>query len=291
MWVNMNGSVTFDAPIEATSGRSLGSTGQRIIAPFFADVRASDIAAGQISYGQITYGDEDAFCVVWDGVGSNESDLTGLTNLFQLVLVDRDSSGFDVIFNYERVATDVGSSAVPGSVARAGFFDGEILVEPVASGLAGAVVDNGPAPLSQRARAIDVPTPIGSFVPTLGRFEYKIRDGAALLNFTEEKTNYSAPSGSTVWLDHVRTETAVVVSGPNTGARPTCYDPSADGLTTTRCFQQYRGDGGIGTDIACSSGATITATTSGIRRSAGASSLSNGWTVSRTPHSETRLVR
>lgn len=145
VFINNNGNVTFDSQLTNYTPFDLTSTGRQIIAPFFADVdtRYSGSAA---TYGTGTVDGHQAFAVNWIDVQG--FDLTGETNAFQLVLIDRSDTGagnFDIEFNYDMVSWDSGGFE-PGP-ARVGFSNGTgeagTFFELPGSATSGAFLDGG----------------------------------------------------------------------------------------------------------------------------------------------------
>jgi hypothetical protein len=141
VYVNMNGNVTFvdpycDSTVQATYQAHHLNTTQYynspnpylpIIAPFFADVDTANTSGGQASYSSTTtpptYQGHNCFIVNWINVMSyvdNAHDPSPNENSFQLVLVDRSDTGagnFDIMFNYNTINWDVGSTGGSGAVA------------------------------------------------------------------------------------------------------------------------------------------------------------------------------
>src|SRR5262249_2929472 len=97
LYVNTNGNVTFDGPLDDSTPFPLGSSETPIIAPFFADVDTRGEGSRPVTYGPIetwsTHVDgHSAFCVDWVNVGYSD-DHSDHLNSFQLVLVDRSDTG------------------------------------------------------------------------------------------------------------------------------------------------------------------------------------------------------
>lgn len=151
-FVNNNGNITFDAPLEEFTPFGFISTGRVIIAPFFADV---DTRVGnEVTFGTGTVDGRPAFGVTWPGVGCFDRNANVL-NFFQLVLIDRSDIGagdFDIEFNYDSIQWETGqasggdSACLGGTVARAGFANGSGLpgtfFELPGSGISGAFLDS-----------------------------------------------------------------------------------------------------------------------------------------------------
>ncbi|MCA1779090.1 MAG: hypothetical protein LC637_06850, partial [Xanthomonadaceae bacterium] len=106
VFVNNNGNVTFDSALGTYTPFDLTSTGQEIIAPFFADVDTGS-AGDPVTYGGGTFEGRPAFGVNWINVDYYDSDISHTNrNSFQLILVDRSdiaSGDFDIVFNYDQI--------------------------------------------------------------------------------------------------------------------------------------------------------------------------------------------
>ncbi|HZJ81355.1 MAG TPA: nidogen-like domain-containing protein [Guyparkeria sp.] len=156
LWVNNNGNVTFDEPQGAYTPYDLTSTGQQIIAPFFADVDTRN-AGSPVTYGTGTFNGRQAFGVNWVNVDYYNSDLSHTNrNSFQLILVDRSdvsAGAFDIVFNYDKIeweagtASDGDSNGLGGDSARAGYSNGTgdpgTAFELPGSAVNGAFLDGG----------------------------------------------------------------------------------------------------------------------------------------------------
>jgi len=147
LWVNNNGSVTFDRSLSTYTPFGLASTSAEIIAPFFADVDTRAAASQTVRYGwgNTTYEGHRAFCVNWVDVGYY-SGHTDKLNSFQLLLVNREDSSdpgdFDIVFNYDKVQWETGdasggSGGLGGTSAVAGRSPASVQVDCVS----GAAVD------------------------------------------------------------------------------------------------------------------------------------------------------
>lgn len=116
LFINSNGSVTFNSPRPSALPVSFPSTSTPILSPFLSDVDTSNLNSGRVSYGTGTFSGRSSFGVSWGelaiggpGVGYFPSQ-TNLKNDFQLVIVDRSDVGvgdFDFYFNYHQVQWDV----------------------------------------------------------------------------------------------------------------------------------------------------------------------------------------
>lgn len=133
LFVNNNGNVTFDSALSTFTPFDLTSTGQQIIAPFFADVDTSD-AGSPVTYGTGLFNGMAAFGVNWIDVDYYNSSIAHTNrNSFQLILVDRSDisiGDFDIVFNYDNITWEAGTASnsdengLGGSSARAGFSNG-----------------------------------------------------------------------------------------------------------------------------------------------------------------------
>jgi hypothetical protein len=181
LWVNNNGNVTFDSSLSTFTPFDLTSTGQEIIAPFFADVDTSD-AGDPVTYGPGTFEGRPAFGVNWINVDYyNSSPSHTNRNSFQLILVDRSdvaAGDFDIVFNYDQIQWETGtasggdSDGLGGNSARVGYSNGtgapDTFFELAGSAVNGAFLDGGPnALISNRLNSsID------------GRYIFQSRSGA-----------------------------------------------------------------------------------------------------------------
>ena len=148
VWVNANGTISFDAPDASYTPRPLNSLQRAMIAPFWADADTRHAAPGAISYGRDVVDGHPAFGVTWTNVG-RYSGLDGESNDFQLVLIDRSDVGpgqFDIEMNYARLEWDAGEAS-GSNPARAGFTNGTgqpgTWLELPGSGDQGALLDGG----------------------------------------------------------------------------------------------------------------------------------------------------
>ena len=182
LYVNNNGNVTFDFALFTFTPFDLLTTGQVIIAPFFADV---DTRVGNLmSYGPGMVDGRPAFGVTWPGVGCYNRIQFGAneSNHFQLILIDRSdiaAKDFDIEFNIDRILWETGQASggdgdcLGGNAARAGFSNGSTdSFELPGSGIPGAFLDsNGPTGL--------VNNNLNS--AQLGRYLFEVRGGAPLV--------------------------------------------------------------------------------------------------------------
>lgn len=179
LYVNNNGNVTFDAPLGSYTPFGLTSTGQQIIAPFFADVDTRGAGSQPVTYGTGTVNGRNAFGVNYNNVGYFPSS-TDKLNSFQLVLVDRSDTGtgnFDIEYNYDQIQWETGgasggSGGLGGSSARVGFSNGTgapgTSFELSGSAVNGAFLDGGSNSLVANRLNSDVD----------GRYRFAARNGS-----------------------------------------------------------------------------------------------------------------
>jgi len=202
LWVNNNGNVTFDAALSTFTPFDLTSTGQEIIAPFFADVDTRN-AGDPVTYGPGTFEGRPAFGVNWINVDYFSSSAAHTNrNSFQLILVDRSDIGageFDIVFNYDQIQWETGEASggdadgLGGDSARVGYSNGtgdpDTFFELPGSAVNGAFLDGGPdALVSNRLNSnID------------GRYIFQSRGGA--IGGPEPFDPIPVPAGSLLtWL-------------------------------------------------------------------------------------------
>lgn len=151
-YVNNNGNITFDAPLDEFTPFGLTTNiGTSIIAAFFADV---DTRAGNtVTFGPGTVDSHVAFGVNWPGVGYYDTHNDKL-NRFQLLLIERSDTGvgnFDIEFNYDQIQWETGDASggengFGGDSARVGYSNGTgnpgTFFELAGSGVNGAFLDS-----------------------------------------------------------------------------------------------------------------------------------------------------
>lgn len=181
LFVNNNGNVTFNSPLDEFTPTGLGQfyTVEPIIAAFFADVDTSD-GGGIVTYGTGTYNDHTAFGVNYPGVGYY-SGHTDLLNNFQIILTDRSDTGsgnFDIYFNYNSVTWETGdasggSEGFGGTPAAAGYSNGTgqfgTYFEFTGSLQTGALVDGGPNALASNTND-----------GIIGQYLFEVRNGLVM---------------------------------------------------------------------------------------------------------------
>jgi hypothetical protein len=138
LYVNNNGNITFGSPLsEFTPSAITGSTGNPIIAAFFADVDTrggggSPTPGGTSIGSNLVYWDLDTVnriaTFTWDDVGYFSSQ-TDKKNAFQIRLIDQGNGNFDIELRYEEINWTTGnasggSGGLGGTVARAGWSSG-----------------------------------------------------------------------------------------------------------------------------------------------------------------------
>jgi hypothetical protein len=131
IYINNNGNVTFNSPLNTFTPTGLGSITQPIIAPFFADVDTQGAGSGIVRFGSDTVGGRAAFGVNWIDVGYYLQN-TDKLNQFQLVLIDRSdiaAGNFDMLFNYGNIQWETGDASgglngLGGISAAVGYSNG-----------------------------------------------------------------------------------------------------------------------------------------------------------------------
>lgn len=152
LYVNNNGNVTFDLPLEDYTPGPLGGLNRRILAPFWADVDTRGVGSAPVTYGFDTIDGRRAFGVNWIDVGYYASHADKL-NTFQLIIIDRNDTApgnFDFQFRYNAVDWETGdysggAGGLGGEAARAGYGAGpgrhEDAYEIPGSGTPGGYLD------------------------------------------------------------------------------------------------------------------------------------------------------
>ena len=130
-YVNNNGNITFDQPLDTYTPFGLEGTDRAIIAPFFADVDTQGIGSNPVTYGSGMLNGHAAFAVNYFNVAGYSQ--LSVYNTFQLVLIDRSdiaAGAFDFEFNFTDINWEAGtasggdSQGIGGSTARIGYSSG-----------------------------------------------------------------------------------------------------------------------------------------------------------------------
>jgi Nidogen-like/PEP-CTERM motif len=178
VYINTNGNITLDLPLDTFTPFGLTATSRQIIAPFFADVDTRNAASGVVTFGNGNFMGRNALGVNWIDVGYFAQNVDK-RNSFQLLLVDRSDTGpgnFDIVFNYDSVLWETGDASgghggLGGSSAHAGFSNGTgnpgTSFELLGSGTPGTLINDGPDALITNSLGSDVP----------GRYIFNARNG------------------------------------------------------------------------------------------------------------------
>ncbi|MDP9824995.1 M4 family metallopeptidase [Kineosporia succinea] len=207
LYVNNNGNVTFDQPMNTFTPFALTSDIDRpIIAPFFADVDTRNLRSDVVTYGASA--DGKTFCANWAGagVGYYGGRADKLVRA-QLLLTDRsqDPGGrpgdFDIVMNYGQAQWETGdasggSGGLGGTAVRAGYSAGTGVAgtfdEFPNSGVNGAFLDGSPTALvdGRRDSSMD------------GRYVFRVRSGQVPVGGSVAGTVYSgSPDPANVLAD------------------------------------------------------------------------------------------
>jgi hypothetical protein len=266
LYVNTNGSVTFQEPLYKYLPFKLLEGKTPIIAPFLADVDTRGAASGRVRYGTVRFDGRLAFCVNWIAVGYSR-ERTDKLNSFQLLLVDRSDTGlgnFDIVMNYDRIVwesggTSGGSDGLGGQAAGAGFSAGtgnpETSFEFPGSRINGALLDSNTttgltntrhnSPLQgrhifrMRKGVLDVPKPAGQSQKLMVRV-VRLKDGRVLalgdwvpnVDIFDPRTGIWVPTGNTTANRRKHTATlltdgrVLVTGGEDKPPTTELYDPA-----------------------------------------------------------------
>jgi nidogen-like len=174
LFVNNNGNVTFQGPLQVYIPFGLTHTDVPIIAAFFADVDTRAPRSRQVTYGTDRIDQHAAFGVDFFDVGYyNEHD--DHLNTFQLILIERADTGpgnFDIEFNYAQIRWDLGDAGRGGNVGPVvGFSNGtaetNAVFELQGSMSASAFLDDGILSLVSHRLNSNIP----------GRYVFQARNG------------------------------------------------------------------------------------------------------------------
>ncbi|GAX62663.1 hypothetical protein SCALIN_C38_0026 [Candidatus Scalindua japonica] len=195
LFVNNNGNITFDSPLTTYTPFDLTTTGQQIIAPFFADVDTRN--SSSVTYGTGTVGGHNAFGVNWENVGYYNQNADKL-NSFQLVLIDRSDTGtgnFDIELNYDKIEWETGDASggtggLGGDSARSGYSNGTTnagtFLELPGSAVNGALLDsNMVTGIIHNSNNSNLP----------GRYLFKVRNGVIECTFFVSPVSGSFDTG------------------------------------------------------------------------------------------------
>ncbi|NVO29290.1 hypothetical protein HJ526_17860 [Donghicola sp. C2-DW-16] len=182
IYVNTNGSISFDTGISTYTPTSISAGTTAMIAPFWADV---DTRVGSPIYVDVDE-IEDVVTVTWQNVGYYAYH-TDLVNSFQLQLYDRGGGDFDIVFRYESInwttgdASD-GAGGLGGNVAHAGYS-------------AGNGADFFELPQSDdQAGILALDSTVGNTGVT-GLWVFEVRDGALYGDITFGSTEFTDEYG------------------------------------------------------------------------------------------------
>ncbi|MDO6765649.1 nidogen-like domain-containing protein [Agarivorans sp. 1_MG-2023] len=128
-FVNNNGNITFESPLDGFTPVAFPVAEQPMIAPFWADVDTGCAECGEVYVGSPSDG---VVAVTWDNVGYYDEN-SNKANSFQAVLIDRSDTGagnFDVEFRYDKLEWTTGdasngSNGLGGTPAQAGYDAGD----------------------------------------------------------------------------------------------------------------------------------------------------------------------
>jgi hypothetical protein len=199
LYVNNNGNLTFVNPLPVYTPPPLGTLGQDIIAPFFADVDTRNPSSGVVTYGQGTVDGHRAFGANWIDVGYYNQHADHL-NSFQAIIIDRTQDlgpgDFDIEFNYGGIDWETGdasggSGGRGGNSARVGYSTngGAETIELPGSAVNGALLDGGPNALVSHSL---------NSGGVLGRYVFAVRDEACV---NVEQVNYDGAGNVPIRID------------------------------------------------------------------------------------------
>ena len=236
LYVNTNGNVTFDAPLNEYRDLALRDLEGAILAPFWADVDTTNELSGVVTYGSDEVDGRSAFGVNWIDVGYFDAQ-AGATNRFQLVLIDRSDvapGAFDAEFNYDRITWDTSTPKAGGGtpIARAGFSAGTgepaTHYELIGSGYVGTLVD-GSSLLGLVNHHLNSDEP--------GRYVFEFRHGTSLDDL-----------GLAGQIVDVQPGLSLLGSGTDPDAFPIAQPTNGDAADTIHA-DQLRSGGGLGLDL------------------------------------------
>ncbi len=184
-YVNNNGNISFGKPYKIFTPRPLRELGEKIIAPFWADVDTRNIESdvARFTSGSETANNRPAFGATYKNVGYFYKEASKL-NSFQVILIQRYDTGvnnFDIEFNYNRIQWETGNSSggtggYGGKPARAGVTNGgTFALEIAGSGISLALLDTIGSSASQNLSTGLIYQSHNSNIP--GRFVFPVRGG------------------------------------------------------------------------------------------------------------------
>jgi hypothetical protein len=152
IYVNNNGTLSFNEPAYQFRTDLLRSNSCVCIAGYFADVDTRNSLSKTVKYGQSYVNGKKAFIANFIDVGYNYRNASKL-NRFQIVLINRSdvrTGDFDIDFNYQSIQwesgdTNGGSAGLGGDSARVGWASGlgdTSFVEFPGSGISGSFLDS-----------------------------------------------------------------------------------------------------------------------------------------------------
>ncbi|MCB9992441.1 MAG: M10 family metallopeptidase C-terminal domain-containing protein [Hyphomicrobiaceae bacterium] len=189
VYVNTNGSVSFNSGISTYTPNSITAGSTTMIAPFWADVDTRP--DGENPESNPIYVDVDAVndvvTITWEGVGYYNKH-ADKTNSFQLQLFDRGSGDFDIVFRYDDINWTTGDASggtggLGGQVAHAGFTfgNGQDFFELPQSG--------------SQAQMLKLENTLGN-TGTKGLWEFAIRDGGIIGDITFGSADMTDANGA-----------------------------------------------------------------------------------------------
>lgn len=144
VYVNNNGSISFNQAISSFSPETISSGSTPLIAAFWADVDTRiDEDPATPNSGRVHIdvdASQDVVSITWDRVGYYNTQ-ADRTNSFQIQLYDRGAGDFDIVYRYQNINWTAGASS--DVHARAGFSagNGTDFFELSQSGNASAMAD------------------------------------------------------------------------------------------------------------------------------------------------------
>ena len=181
LYVNTNGTLSFDQPLELYPTTDNLTLGQDVIAPFWSDVDTRLDGEGAES-GAIWVDIDpagDVVTVTWADVGAYRRNAE-VTNLFQVQLFDRGNGDVDIVFRYESIEWTQGT----------GYLDdgGRALLSSER-----LVTEEWVSPYGHPDALLDLPDTVGN-TGARGLWLYEMRDGnvdglSAISGLTQTGTN------------------------------------------------------------------------------------------------------